>query len=87
MSKNARFTISFNGSPAESLLTTRETGKLSSAVYELIRVFENIYCKTIAPTVVHIDQKGGLIGPKNLGDFWVFSLIFNIILMPKWGFN
>ena len=32
-------------------------------------------------------QKGGLIGPKNLGDFWVFSLIFNGILMPNWGFN
>ena len=31
--------------------------------------------------------KGGLIGPKNLGDFWVFPLIFNGILMPKWGFN
>ena len=29
----------------------------------------------------------GLIGPKNLGDFWVFSLIFNGVLMPKWGFN
>ena len=31
--------------------------------------------------------KGGLIGPKKLGDFWVFSLIFNAILMPNWGFN
>ena len=29
----------------------------------------------------------GLIGPKNLGDFWVSSLIFNGILMPNWGFN
>ena len=25
--------------------------------------------------------------PKKLCDFWVCSLIFNIILMPKWGFN
>ena len=32
-------------------------------------------------------EQEGLIGPKNLGDFWVFPPIFNIILMPKWGFN
>ena len=45
-------------------------------------VFSNSFpmCLAIAP-------KGGLIGPKNLGDFWVFSLIFNGILMPNWGFN
>ena len=44
------------------------------------------------PTRGTLDQsmfqpKGGLIGPKNLGDFWGFSLMFNGILMPIWGFN
>ena len=52
---------------------------LARSIADIVGIAGSFWFARIAVYAKNV-PKGGLIGPKNLGDFWVFSCFFNVLI-------